>query len=89
MVCDWLVGIDHQMRYFKAGEDNDITVSIDNFNEFSHWILQVENFSEFPILAMPTGKVPKVPNTKGCCQVDLQISDHFLITTRIGFPLNN
>ena len=52
MVFDWLVGIDQlyeQMCYFKAGEDNDITVSIDNFNEFSHWILQVENFSEFPM----------------------------------------
>ena len=75
MVCDWLVGIDQlyeQLCYFKAGEDNDITVSIiDNFNEFSHWILQVENFSESPILAMSTGKVPKVPNPKGCCQVDV------------------
>ena len=52
MVCDWLVGIDQlyeQMCYFKTGEDNDITVSIDNSNEFSHWILQVENFSEFLI----------------------------------------
>ena len=64
MVCDWLVGIDQlyeQLCYLKAGEDNDITVSIYNFNEFSHWILQAENFSEFPILAMSTGKVPKVP----------------------------
>ena len=59
MVCDWLVVIDQlyeQLCYFKAGEDNDITVSIDN--EFSHWILQLENFSEFPILSMSTGKVP-------------------------------